>query len=93
MTTKSYKFRAECYADAATALAKLFPYVSNFTVVRMRGDNGNFIPDVEVKINTILHPDSLMDILQKVKDGHVMYQTVKPLAEYTGERDYDIKGN
>ena len=48
------------------------------------------LPDVEFEFETELALDEIIMTLQDIDDSHVMYQTVKPIDEYTGERDYDL---
>ena len=45
------------------------------------------VPDVEFEFETNLTLDEVIEILKNVPDGHVMYQSVQPIADYTGERD------
>jgi len=83
-----YKFRAECQEDVLDLLI-LLP--SGNIVDHDFDPFDEASPDVEVEIelkNTTL--DELREIMTEVIDGHVMVQTVMPIEEYTGERNYEL---
>lgn len=83
-----YKFRAETISDA------LF-----FCNSCPEGTLSNFeskidkdFPDVEVSFSCAeLDIDFLRRMAGRVDDGHVIVQTLQPLENYTGERNYELK--
>lgn len=90
-----YKFRAECFAD----VIQFFNF-SDLKLLEIKTttmmDGITPIPDVEVEFSImseksidedILH---LREILQDIEDGHVMWQTLNTLSDYSGERNFDI---
>ena len=85
MTT--YKFRAEILPDAVKFLNKSKGY--NFVITQMKL-KGKPIPDVEIKFVSGLTLTEIICIMQGIEDAHIMWQTIKPIAEYTGERDYTL---
>jgi hypothetical protein len=77
---KKYKLRTECTVDVINFLNKLIDYsLTSFS-----------LSEGEFEFETDLTLDKIILILQNLTDTHVMYQTVKPIEEYTGERDYKI---
>ena len=91
-----YKFRAECYQDAANALSELQEKLWFWSITPRTWDDGDLkrpMPDVEVEISTDYTLEQIIKIMKTVVDGHVMYQTLRPVESYTGERNYDIKGD
>ena len=80
-----YKFRAECSHDVVEFIIKIRTQLINFKMDSVPG-----FPDVEFEFETELRLDKIITVLKSIGDSHVMYQTVKPLAEYTGERNYSL---
>ena len=85
-----YKFRAECSHDALTFRDNTIGLTENFTIIP-QDIEGSPIPDVDVEFDSEMSLDEIIDEMREVIDGHVMLQTVKPIEEYTGERDYDLE--
>jgi hypothetical protein len=85
-----YKFRAECSYDALTFIDKTTGLTYNFEI-KQQDIDGSLIPDVDVIFESDLSLDEIRDKIREVIDGHVMLQTVKPIDEYTAERDYDLE--
>jgi hypothetical protein len=85
-----YKFRAECSLDALTFKDNTIGLTDNFEITQQDID-GLPIPDVDVEFESDLSLDEIIDEMRDIIDGHVMLQTVKPIGEYTGERDYDLE--
>lgn len=102
MKTKRYKLRSECFKDIADFL-EIFkskrwgikieqqflppgegPEIDEFQ------QTGIPIPDCELEFSTRATFDEIVAALKKVPDGHVMWQTVKPIDEYTGDRIYEM---
>lgn len=82
-----YRLRAECMQDVGRLLCCI-----HAQRVEIVGNPG--APDVEV---TITHPSmmghalSLKDmraIISGIADGHVMWETLAPVDQYTGARTY-----
>jgi len=80
-----YKFRAECAEDAYRFEAKNRDAILNMQITPTEG-----IPDVEVTIDCELKKSEIILLMKEIADGHVMYQTVLPINEYTGHRNYDL---
>lgn len=81
-----YKLRAECSQDILNFLEKSGNQMMSFKMTR---EDLTF-PDAEFEFETKLTLDEIILILKGIIDSHVMYQTVKPISEYTGERNYDL---
>jgi hypothetical protein len=79
MTT--YKFRAEGEPDA-----DLF-YETNQAVIHNYKVEPAGTLDVEATFDSALSLDEIIALMQNQSDSHVMYETVKPISEYTGDRD------
>lgn len=84
-TNHIYRFRAECQPDVDDLRSLLGKGFDKITII-----NSPPFPDVEVELETKLSLEELRAVMRRVVDGHVMVQTVAPLDEYTGERDYDL---
>lgn len=82
----NYKLRAECSKDVLNFLNKTHNEISSLKMIR---DGGGF-PDVEFEFETKLSLNKIFSILHGIEDTHVMRQTIKPIEEYTGERNYDL---
>ena len=80
-----YKLRAECSQDVVYFLNNVHTQLSSFSLIKDKE-----LPDVEFEFETDLTLDEIILTLQDFDDAHVMYQTVKPIEEYTGERNYEL---
>lgn len=81
---KVYKLRAEGLNDFLAFLQKgMYMRVKSFTIKPIG------IPDVEVSFETDASLSEIKSKLREVPDSHVMLETVKPINEYTGEREED----
>lgn len=82
-TMKTYKMRAEMESDILKFVlkAKDRNILITFRIV------GKTDPRVTFKTTKSLQ--EIRNIIKTIKDGHVMYETVKLLKEYTGERNMD----
>lgn len=80
-----YKLRAECSNDVALFIQNAHSQMTNF---KMQKDKE--LPDVDFEFETELELDIIVLTLKNIEDSHVMYQTLKPINEYTGERNYDL---
>ena len=47
------------------------------------------IPDLDVEFKSTLSHEQLLRKFDKVTDAHIAFQTLMPIEEYTGERDFD----
>lgn len=87
---QEYKFRAETIVDIEKWLSALRTngamLVDSIHVQSISRE----LPDVEVTFYSDDTLDDIRDVMRHVVDGHVMWQTVQPVAEYTGERDYEL---
>lgn len=81
---KKYKLRAECTQDILLFIGMIIDRVKSFSMLPMPE-----VPDVEFEFTLDATLEELLDCLQYIDDGHVMYQTVQPIEQYTGDRDYD----
>lgn len=71
----TYKFRTECQADADSLEGKLH------TPIICLGDNEHVIKTTRSLSNMKL-------AIMGLNDCHVIYETILPIGEYTGERTY-----
>jgi hypothetical protein len=77
-----YKLRAECSHDVSQFILNAHSQMTAFKMQKYKE-----LPDVEFEFETELALDKIITILEGINDSHVMCETVKPLGEYTGERD------
>jgi ABC-type uncharacterized transport system permease subunit len=80
-----YKFRAECSQDAEQFKHENREAISDYEIQKVEG-----YPDVYVTFDSYLELSEIIELMRDIDDGHVMYQTVKPIEEYTGERNYEL---
>lgn len=80
-----YKLRSECLSDVQKAIDAFNIQLKTATITFIDSKN---IPDCEFEFDTDLALDEIIMRLQDIEDSHVMYQTVKPIEKYTGERDF-----
>lgn len=82
-----YKLRAESSTDVMNFLDVIYLKLISFSMMRI---DHNFPNDVVLEFETELNLKEIISYLRDIEDSHVMYQTVKPIMEYTGERDYEM---
>ena len=83
MNYNKFKLRAECANDVISFYTKVQDIVKEITIVRPYKP----FPDVEATIFVDLTLPQIRDlILEYVKDGHVMAETVQNIDEYDGQR-------
>ena len=94
-TGDTYMFRAEFPKDVESFF-RLLPQDELVEAVIKEGclkieHELHPIPDrhVVIKVKS-LKLEALRDILRKIEDGHVMLQTIMPIAQYEGLRNYDL---
>ena len=80
----AYKFRVECGPDY-TRIKR----VIGDRMVENKYECDGF-GDIEVTIESTLSLDQLRQLISSVPDAHVAVQTIMPVAEYTGDRNYDL---
>lgn len=80
----TYKFRAECQEDAQN-----FQNISKGLAQNFDFQKGTVI-DIIVTFDSNLNLSEIIGLLRNIEDGHVMVQTVRPIHEYTGQRNYDL---
>ncbi|MFI5297231.1 MAG: recombinase family protein [Polyangiales bacterium] len=88
----TYKLRAETFVDVVSLAHALMPHGRpevRCTDFRILVSGLGSMPDLEMELTSPLSIDELLDVIDGIEDGHVMYQTVQPIDAYTGERDYD----
>lgn len=90
--SSKFKFRAECQTDVVeflrTAHAVCRRSPDHEFVLVVEWGSGFPLPDVTVTIRTNLPLERVRGMMMAVSDGHVMVETLRPEAEYTGERTY-----
>jgi hypothetical protein len=80
--TKTYKLRAEGLNDFLAFLQNdMYFKMKSFTIEPIG------VPDVIVTFETSSSLSEIKEKLKEVPDSHVMLETVKPINEYTGERE------
>ena len=94
---KKTRFRAETLSDVLGLLqlpdgdsAKMFQNMRQITITpaTIDGAPGN-LPDVDVELETKMSLEGVREMMRKVRDGHVMVQSLNYAEDYTGERNYD----
>lgn len=80
--TKTYKLRAEGLNDFLAFLQNDMYFKMKYFTIEPTG-----FPDVVVTFETSSSLSEIKEKLKEVPDSHVMLQTVKPINEYTGERE------
>ena len=85
----TFSFRAECQADVDSFLQKSQDSGIKLTVTKTVKDTNGF-PDVEIEFESEATLEDSIEVMRKVQDGHVMYQTLRqvPLNENSLKRDY-----
>lgn len=83
MTT--YKLKAECVRDILNFINQLVNHgiKANFGSINTLYN--------ELVFETKITLDQIKALIRKVPEGQLMLQTVQPLEQYTGERDWDIQ--
>jgi hypothetical protein len=79
-STKTYKFRCECKADADLIMNKI------------QGEYKTFIDEfyeMEVELITNKSISDIIAIMRTIPDTHTACETIMPVAEYTGIRNYN----
>lgn len=78
-----YKFRAECLQDVVDFINLTIGKIQNLEIY-----HDPDYPDTRLTFDTSLDKESLLLIIDKIEDGHVMSDTLELLSEYTGKRKY-----
>jgi hypothetical protein len=81
----NYKLRAESLNDVVQFIQNEYSHMKNFNMKR-----DELFPDVDFEFETDLTLDEIIFKLKNINDSHVMYQTIKPINEYTGSRNYEL---
>ena len=84
MSINEYKLRAECVCD----IRKLRKDPIFSKGLRSFNIKGSVFLEVELTFKSVLDLDKIKGRIGLIEDGHVMFETVKLLSEYTGERTY-----
>jgi hypothetical protein len=95
IVAKSFRYRAECEADVVCLdgmLRKFLGFVEH-RYEHLKFPSGTDQPDCQgwVEFSQPISLDSIRQAMARIEDGHVMYQTVQPTGDYTGERDYELQ--
>jgi hypothetical protein len=78
----TYKLRAEGLDDFLAFLRTgMYSKIKSFTIEPIG------VPDVVVTFETKSSLSEVKSKLKEVRDSHVMLETIKPISEYTGERE------
>ena len=86
-----YKFKAECQVDV-DKLKKLMN--EEFIVTKDESgfpaeQSSDRSVDVDVEFKSDKSIDEIRNIMKKIQDGHVMYESLNYADKYTGDRYYD----
>jgi hypothetical protein len=83
----TYMFRAECLEDVLKLLKRLHPAcpVQAFEFKRIPG-----FPDLTCRITCDISLGDLRLFMERVRDGHVMEQTVEVPEKFTGKRNFEL---
>jgi hypothetical protein len=84
MKKRHYKMRAECLIDVLNLLT-LFDYEHYKIPCGFVISKEHDFPDVELELTIGLDFRKLLEIIEQVEDGHVMFRTVALKGNYTGE--------
>jgi len=81
-----FKFRAECMSDVDIFRSDIKDKILKITMEIFPP-----LPDVVVQIETNISLEKIKIIMSKIRDGHVMLETIARKEEYTGNRKYIFK--
>lgn len=89
MTPTTYSCRAELYDDALHFLALMYDEQVPHFLTRVERECDAWMPTFSMEFRTTLDLESLLRLLDRVPDAHVMQETLRPvpLAENSLERD------
>jgi hypothetical protein len=85
----TYKFRCECLVDYERIQAACGEGMIEVKVIPQFINEIIPISDQEVEFKSTLSYEQLLRKFDGVDDAHIAFQTLMPIEEYTGERDYD----
>jgi len=85
----TYKFRCECLVDYERIQAACGEGMIEVKVIPQFINEIIPISDQEVEFKSTLSYKQLLHMFDGVVDAHIAFQTLMPIDEYTGERDYD----
>jgi hypothetical protein len=85
----TYKFRCECHDDYDRIQAACGEGMIEVKVIPQLINEIIPISDREVEFKSTLSYEQLLRKFDGVDDAHIAFQTLMPIEEYTGERDYD----
>lgn len=84
---KVYGFRAECLHDIKELVKVLDTQGIQYKLFTKKDEDP--FPDTEGLICAVATLEELIKCTRMVPDGHIMTDTIQPIALYTGERDWD----
>ena len=82
-----FKFRSECIYD----IIRFVGSNKHKDYIKFIIEKDSELPDCTVEFTTDLSKETILDVMRKISDSHVMMQTLAVKSEYTGIRDYNIK--
>lgn len=85
-----YKLRAECSRDVLNFIQAANDCMSTFNMTRINDPLSNRMPDVAFEFEIDLELSEVIDLLKTIPDSHIMYETVEPIEQYDGERNYKV---
>lgn len=81
---KQFKMRAEGMSDIFCFINEVGKHPNGILEYKIESQGG--IPDAIIAFDSALSKDEIRLVLEKIRDGHVMYDTLEYAEEYTGER-------
>ena len=84
----TYKFRCECRYDYEDIQAVCGEGMIEVKIIPQFIQEIP-IPDLDVEFKSTLSYEQLLRKFDQVTDAHIAFQTLMPIEEYTGERDFD----
>lgn len=75
---KKYKLRFESIVDLIEFIYKIHNHIDEY-----KGEE-----NYTFSFKTNLSFDDILEIINQIPDSHIMYETLAPYNEYTGERNY-----
>lgn len=91
---KVFKFRAEISSDVDRLKEVLVMdnlKSETLTAYSTKLEKEVNLPDVEIEFESELSLIEIQRIMDTIEDGHVMFETVALIEDYTGERNYDLQ--
>ncbi len=84
-----YKLKAETTTDVARLLTKLVRAGGGIRRFAVCAPKRMWI-DIIVTFESTIDMKTLLSLIRKIPDGHVMHETVAVVRKFTGERTYSM---